>query len=413
MTVAYVVSRFPVLTETFVLHEIEALRALGWRIELFAIRRERALVTHAGARGMESRVYFANAPLALAANARLLAQRPRQWLELLRMTVGGTRCSPSVLARTLLVLPVAVGWAEQMRRLGVRHVHAHFGSYPAYAALVAAQLQGIGFSFTVHAHDLFADNIMLAQKGRLAEFVVTVSEFNRQLLAPLLGPDDAGRVRVIHCGVDTRAFQFRRCQSNAPQHALLCVAALREYKGLHHLVEACRLLQTSAPDQHFVCRIVGDGPQRSALESQIRLAGLGGSVQLVGARTETEIRRLLAMSDTFVLPSVVARNGYMDAIPVALMEAMASGIPVIASRLSGIPELVHDGETGLLVPPGDPPAIHNAVLRCWHDPTSSLERAVRGRALVEREFNLMTNASHLAAAFAQTLTPAPAQSSVG
>jgi glycosyltransferase involved in cell wall biosynthesis len=400
---AYVVSRFPLLTETFVLDEILTLSSLGWPVDLFAIRHEREPVVHARARQLEPSVHYANILSATAANTRLVMRRPKQWVRFLRRTVAGNACSLRFLARTLVVLPIAVSWAEQMRALGVRHVHAHFGSYPAFAALVAAELQGIGFSFTVHAHDLFADNVMLAEKVRCANFVVTISEFNSNLLRRLVGPEDARRVHVIHCGVDGRTFHFRPRRWWRGEHQLLCVAALREYKGLKHLIEACWLLRESTPDEQFICRIVGEGPQRAALEEQIHSRGLERSVQLLGARDQRAIRELLEQSDVFVLPSVVAYTGYMDGIPVALMEAMASGVPVVASQLSGIPELVRGGETGLLIPPGRADAIRDAILQCWREPTRTAERAARARLLVEREFDLRENTRKLAELFAQHL----------
>jgi len=405
---AYVVSRFPLLTETFVLNEVLALRALGWPVELFAIRHEHEAVVHAGARQLESSIHYASFPVTLAANIRLLTGHTGRWAHLLQMTVDGNACSRPFLAKTLLVLPVAIAWAEQMRALGIRHVHAHFGSYPAFAALVAAELQGIGFSFTVHAHDLFVDNVMLGEKIRRAQFVVAISEFNRERLGSLLRPDDPAHVRVIHCGVDIRAFRFRRCQIDGRrQHRLVSVAALREYKGLDNLIEACRLLRARSPEAPFVCRIVGEGPQRAALQKQIVASGLGDCVQLLGARSQQVIRELLVESDVFVLPSVVARSGYMDGIPVALMEAMASGVPVVASRLSGIPELVRDGDTGLLVPPGRADALVEAILRCWQQPALSLQRAANARRLVECEYDLRENARELAALFEENLATAP------
>jgi glycosyltransferase involved in cell wall biosynthesis len=148
---------------------------------------------------------------------------------------------------------------------------------------------------------------------------------------------------------------------------------------------------------------VGDGPERGALESLIAELNLEQCVRLMGACEEHVVKDFLADADTFVLPGVVARNGYMDGIPVALMEAMASGVPVIASRLSGIPELVRDGETGLLVPPNDAEAIRDAILCCWREPDAARRRAVRARALVEAEYNLETNTRALARAYEREL----------
>ena len=387
-TVAYVVSRFPLLTETFVLNEILALRAQGWSVELFAMRHERQTVAHAPARQLESSVRYASPHLALAADLRLVSKHPRVFADLVRTTVAGNVSSLRFLARTLLILPCAVAWAEQMRMLRVGHVHAHFGSYPAFVALIAAQLQGIGFSFTVHAHDLFADNVMLAEKVHRASFVVTISEFNRSRLAELVCPDDLQRVRVIHCGVDTKLFEFAARHAIGNRHVVLSVAALREYKGLDNLIEACRLLRMSTPGESFVCQIVGEGPRRAALEQQIRASGLQGYVRLLGALAQDRVRELLAHADTFVLPSVVARTRYMDGIPVALMEAMASGRAVVSTTTAGIPELVEDGVSGLLVPPGDAQALAAAMRTLLTDPARAEELGRNGRDKVRREFDL-------------------------
>jgi colanic acid/amylovoran biosynthesis glycosyltransferase len=402
-TLAYVVSGFPLTTETFILREVVELTRLGWPIEVFSIRHPREPVVHAEARRLEPRVHYPDWGSVLAGNRGLLVRRPQIWARLLAATIGGTACSPAFLARSLIVFPIAVGWARQMRRLGVRHIHAHFGTYPALAALVAAQTQGIGFSFTVHAHDLFADNLMLAEKVRRARFVVTISEFNRERLCALAGSAAANRVHVVRCGVHVGTYRFTPRRAGSGQRCLLSVAALREYKGLDYLIRACALLRAAAPQEPFVCRIVGDGPERGALERLIRELRLVDCVQLVGAREQHVVTNLLAEADTFVLPSVVARNGYMDGIPVALMEAMASGVPVIASRLSGIPELVRDRVTGLLVPPRDPEAIRDAILCCWRQPEAALQRAVRARALIEREYNLETNTRALARAYEHVL----------
>jgi glycosyltransferase involved in cell wall biosynthesis len=292
-----------------------------------------------------------------------------------------------------------------MQRLGVRHIHAHFGSYPALAALLAAETLGMGFSFTVHAHDLFADNVMLAEKVIRSRFVITISEFNRQRLSALVDSDTANRVHVLRCGVNVGTYAFRARRPGSGRRSLLSVAALREYKGLAYLIRACHLLRTVAPDESFVCRIVGDGPERRALQRLICELRLEDCVQLLGACDEGVVKHLLSEADTFVLPSVVARNGYMDGIPVALMEAMASGVPVIASRLSGIPELVRDRDTGLLVSPNEAEAIRDAILCCWRHPEAADQRAVRARALVEGEYNLETNTRELARAYERVVAP--------
>jgi len=381
------VSRFPVLTETFVLQEISTLQSMGWPVEIFALYRERPAVVQPGARQILPGVHYPTL-------AGVSLPRPG----LLRATIRAHARSPRVLAKALLVAPIAAGWAQQMRALGVEHIHAHFGSYPALAALLAARLLGIGFSFTVHAHDLFADNAMLAEKVRRARFVVTISRYNLERLRGLVG--EVGNVHVVHCGVDGNDFSFQPpVDRTCGPRTVVCVAALREYKGLEFLVQACCLLRDQAPAERFVCFIVGEGPARASLDRLIRTERLEQRVVLLGARDHTAVRELLHAADTFVLPSVEARNKYMDGIPVALMEAMASGVPVIASRLSGIPELVRHGDTGLLVEPRRADQIRDALVACWRDEAASLVRAQRARALIERQYDLRTNTSALAALF--------------
>jgi colanic acid/amylovoran biosynthesis glycosyltransferase len=402
-TIAYVVSRFPLITETFILREVVELTRLGWPIEVFSIRHPRKAVVHAEARCLEPRIHYPGWQPGLAGNLRLLAGRPDVWLRMLATTISGTACSPAFLARSLVVFPIAIGWARQMQRLGVRHIHAHFGSHPALAALLAAEILDIGFSFTVHAHDLYADNVMLAEKVRRARFVVTISEFNRQRLCALVDSATADRVRVVRCGVNVGTFDLKPRQPMSSCRKLLSVAALREYKGLAYLIRACDLLRSTVPRESFICRIVGDGPERDRLEKLICELRLEDTVKLLGACEQRVVKGLLAEADTFVLPSVVARNGYMDGIPVALMEAMASGVPVIASHLSGIPELVRDGDTGLLVRPNEAEAIRDAILCCWRQPEAAIQRAARARVLVEREYNVETNTRELARVYERVL----------
>ena len=401
---AYIVSRFPILSETFILRELLTLEELGWPIDLFAIQHSRQAVRHPEAIALESRVRYA-APIAgrtLRASSRLLPHHRGVCARLFAQTVAGYASSPEFLAKALVVLPAAVEWADHMRAARVEHIHAHFGSFPALAALVASEILGIGFSFTVHAHDLFADNLMLAQKVLRARFVATISDYNRQRLRALAG-SAADRVVVVRCGVDVASYQPATRAGRRDTRLILAVAALREYKGLEHLVRACALIRESAPEERFVCHIVGDGPMRRPLEQLIRRLGLDRHVHLLGARDQHAVRETLPRADTFVLPSVVASNGYMDGIPVALMEAMASRVPVVASALSGIPELVRPDVTGLLVPPGDAGAIRDAVLECWRSPAAAQQRAARGRALVEREYDLRSNARQLAALFDSVL----------
>jgi glycosyltransferase involved in cell wall biosynthesis len=178
---------------------------------------------------------------------------------------------------------------------------------------------------------------------------------------------------------------------------LVCVGTLHEVKGQRFLVEACRLLADQGVDVE--CCLVGAGSDESALREQISALGLADRVHLKGELTRPQIAELLRTSDVLVTPSVPTRRGKREGIPIVLMEAMASGVPVVASRISGIPELVEDGVSGLLVPPGEPAALARALTRLHDDKDLRRQLALSGRAKVEREFDVERSAALLVERF--------------
>ncbi|HEX9050134.1 MAG TPA: glycosyltransferase, partial [Anaeromyxobacter sp.] len=365
--VAYVVSRFPAITETFVLEEIRDLRARGVEVEVFPLFGASGGEVHAAWRALAPHTHY-HAALSwelLAAQAHWARRRPgaylRAWWDALRATAP----SRKLLVRAPIVIAKAALVARRIEALGVRHVHAHFATHPALAAWVVHALAGTPYSFTAHAHDLYVDTAMLREKVAGARFVVTISEFNRAFLERLCGPDAARKLHVVRCGVDLSEFEPRaRRAPDVP--TFVCVASLRPYKGHAVLLDACRLLRDRGVRARVL--LVGDGELRRRLAARVASDGLAGTVELLGARPHEEIPALLAGATAMVLPSVRARDGQMEGIPVALMEAMAAGVPVIATRLSGIPELVEDGASGLLVPERDAAALAGAMARLAGDP---------------------------------------------
>lgn len=401
---AYVISRFPLLMETFILREILELERQGWDLDVFAIQRQRAAVRHPEASQIEAQIaYFGLASMDIArANARLLSQAPARYVGLFATALLGNRTSPEFAAKALALFPATMAITRQMRARGVRHIHAHYGSHPALAALLAADVLGASYSFTVHAHDLFVDTAMLTEKVRRARFVVAISDYNRRRLIELAGSQTAQKIHVVRCGVDTRLYQYRAWEPGQ-RLKIVTVASLQEYKGHAYLIRACGLLRAAAPDLDFSCDMVGEGKMRPRLEALIRELHLEDRVHLLGEKDQHTARKLMAEADLMVLPSIVARSGQMEGIPLALMEAMALGRPVVASDLSGIPELVRPGETGLLTPPANPAALRDAVLACWRDPDATQARARAARTLVEQEYDLQRNAALLGDHFGRVL----------
>jgi glycosyltransferase involved in cell wall biosynthesis len=393
--VAYVMSRFPKLTETFVLFEMLALSELGFEVEVFPLLRERERAVHAQARALVERAYYTPflSPAILAAQFHFLARSPRAYLATLFQVFLRTLPSPNFLAGAFVFFPKSVLFAREMQRRGVAHVHAHFANHPALAALIVHRLTGIPFSFTAHGSDLHVDQTALGWKIAESAFAVSVSEYNREFVRERAGSPAADKLIVIHCGVDLAQFE-RAAPGAGATFEILCVAALRTVKGHRHLIDACALL--SAAGVPFRCHLVGGGPLERELATTIERAGLGGRVLMHGPQPREAVLERMRSAHVLVQPSIVDRAGRREGIPVTLMEAMATGLPVVASRLSGIPELIEDGRSGLLVEAGDARALADALARLRAEPELCASLGREARARVEAAFDLRRNARSLA-----------------
>jgi glycosyltransferase involved in cell wall biosynthesis len=393
--VAYIMSRFPKITETFVLYEILALEAQGVPVEVFPLLREKSRVVHPEAAAVTARAHFH--PFVswriVRANLHYLRRRPADYVRVVAEVLRGTLGSVNFFAGALGVLPKSVRFAYEMQALGVTHVHAHFATHPAVAALIVHRLTGIPFSFTAHGSDLHVERRMLDRKVAAAAFVVAISQFNKEIMLLECGEEARDKIHVVHCGVDPQGFPRRTGAHMGGALRILCVAAFEEVKGHRTLIDACRQLRDRGV--RFVCDLVGAGPLRSEIETLIAAAHLDGLVRLHGAQPRQEVARLLAAADVFCLPSVPTAGGKREGIPVVLMEAMASELPVVSSRLSGIPELVADGISGWLIEPRDSTGLADALAKLGADPALRLRMGRAGRGIVEEHFHLQTNARML------------------
>jgi colanic acid/amylovoran biosynthesis glycosyltransferase len=407
LTVAYVMSRFPKLTETFILDEILALEELGIRVELFPLLRQREPVVHPEAEALAARAHyepFLSLPI-LASQLHYLVRRPRAYFGALLALAIRTLGSRNYFVGGLAVFPKVVHAARRLEAKGVDHVHCHFANHPAAAGFVIHRLTGIPFSFTAHGSDLHRDRHMLRDKVAEAAVVVTISDYNRRLILDESGEEFADKVVVVRCGVDTQMFRPSPPRRLPPAEGLrlVCIASFDEVKGQRYLVEACRLLLDSGIDVE--CRLVGDGPTRADVGRCVSRLGLDGRVRFEGRKTRREVADVLADANVAVCPSVWTALGDREGIPVALMEAMASGVPVVASDISGIPELVEHERTGLLVPPGDVRALAEALRRVHSEPGLMSRLATAGRARALREHDVRTNALVLARRLVGERTP--------
>lgn len=392
--VAVVVSRFPLVTETFILREIIEMERQGQPVRLVPLIRETPVVAHREAQPWVARSLYVPfwSHAVAAANLRMLCRRPRRYLGALARVLVGSLPSPNFLVRSLALFPKSVCLAERLEREGIRHVHAHFATHPATTAWIVSMMTGAGFSVTVHAHDIFVRRTLLRPKLRAASFIRTISRFNRDFLVCRY-PEVARKTVVIHVGLDPAQYDGSRHETTdgstneeVSGRRIISVASLRPYKGLSVLIDACRILRGRAVE--FTCDIVGEGPLRAMLTEQIRRAGLEESVALIGAKPQHEVAAILRGATLLVQPSIVAPDGQMEGIPVAIMEGMATSLPVVASSLSGIPEAVIDGETGRLVEPGNADALASAIEAVLRDPPACRRMGREGRRMVEREFRI-------------------------
>jgi colanic acid/amylovoran biosynthesis glycosyltransferase len=396
--IAYVVSRFPAITETFILDEVRDLRARGVEIEVLPLFGKRGGEVHAGWPELAPCTHYHRTVSWEMAAAQLhwLRRKPGTLLRTWGAALLLSAPSPKLFVRTPLVLLKAALVARRVEAMGVHHVHAHWATHPTLAAWAVRALTGTAYSFTAHAHDLYVDRAMLREKAEAARFVVTISEFNRRLLFDECGAAISPKVHVIRYGVDLGAFVPRTRPADSIA-TFVCVAGLRTYKGHGVLLDAVRILRARGSRLRVV--LVGDGELRGALEARIAREGLADVVSLRGALPHEEIPVVLAGATAMVLPSITAPDGQMEGIPNALIEAMAAGVPVISTRLSGIPELVRDGENGLLVPERDATALAAAMERLGADPTLAAQLAAEGRQTVRAQYDRARNGAALAQLF--------------
>lgn len=400
---AYIVSRFPKISETFILREMIAVEQDQWEVSLYPLILEKSAIVHADAKPWLSRLrYFPWLSLdVLATNLLQFLKTPRIYLLLWITVFRENLVSFKFLLRALLIFPKAVKIAADMSNNDISHVHAHYATHPALVAWIVHKLTGISYSVTVHAHDIFVDRSMLNLKLRDARFIAAISEFNREFLVEHLGEWVREKIHIVHCGIQPELYNDLLNIKEHQRFDIVSIGSLQPYKGMQHLVNACALLRDRGIPVH--CQIVGDGEERLSLEKLIAQADLSQTVELLGAMDQVSVASVLRSARVYAQPSVITPAGKMEGIPVAIMEAFAAGLPVVASRISGIPELVIQDKTGYLVPPADAQKLADALEDIYLNPTKARLFAITGREKVLAEFELGANVQKLSLLFKQAL----------
>lgn len=433
---------FPVFHQTFVLWEVMGLKRNGVAPEIYSLKRPGDAQQPEGAE-IAKEVRYVPSVLSgavLGANWRLLRSDPRRYLSLYRAVFVAWRTGTSVplrpagweqvriapydrirgwfnghpllyLAKSLFLVPVGVYLAQRLKAEGITHLHVHWASYPATVAYVVHLISGLPFSISAHAYDIYLIARMLPAKIAACRFLVTCAHTNADFLRRVANAELPYRIdeKVIvnYHGVDVGRFapSGTAAAEGGPLKIVSC-GQLERYKGMHTLIDACARLKADGIE--LECKIIGEGPRRRELQAQIDGLGLTECITLLGRRPHREIAELLDAADVFALASELGGRR-RDVIANVIVEAMAAGLPVVATRIPGADELVEEGVSGYLVRPNRAEAVAEGLRKLAHDPVARRRLGDAARRRVVKDFDSHKNVKELAA----LLTNAAAGAGVG
>lgn len=385
--IGYVLKMYPRLSETFILNEILALEAQGADLDIVSLRapvdgrfhenlaRVEAPLTYLPVAGRTSQLWDTLRRAAAVLPGPLEAQLP----EVLREDPGDAA--------------QALELACHVTERRIDHLHAHFGSVATAVARLAARLAGVSYSFTAHAKDIFHDEVdrtEMHRRLRDAAAVVTISDYNAAYLRRSYGTDPERVVRIYN-GLDLSAYAFTPYGRRPP--VVAGVGRLVEKKGFRHLVDAVARLRKDGGEVEL--ELVGAGPEETSLRGLVGDLGLDDAVRFHGPLSQSRTRDVVRGAAVLAAPCVVGVDGNRDGLPTVLLEGLAVGTPVVATPVTGIPEAVVDGRTGLLVPEGDAAALADALGRLLGDPGLGKTLARNGRQHVEAIFDIAGNTRDL------------------
>ncbi len=397
--IAYFINCFPSFIEAMIYREVMSLRSRGCELTVFSIRRPQPTDVPDEARSVATGTRYI-LPVRwwrlllshLHAIARFPLKYPRTFVEV----VGGTHERFRDRLRTVCHFVEGVAVIPEVERLGIEHVHAHWAVGGATCAMVVSRLLGLPFTFTAHAYDIWLDRLLLPEKIRAAETVITCTDYNRRHLIEAYGGSPE-KIRVVYHGLDLTRFQRRtRIANRRPR--ILSVGRLVEQKGYEDLIRVCADLASAGID--FDCEIVGEGPLREKLARLITTLQVGDVVRLTGRIVGDAILDCYGRADVFALFCVEASDGDRDGIPNTMIEAMAMELPVASTRYTGVPELVVEDETGFLSDCGDRNAMGESLRRLLSDPDLRASMGRAGRARVLEHFATAVSLAKLEAVFA-------------
>jgi glycosyltransferase involved in cell wall biosynthesis len=396
---AYLLSQYPTIGHTYLLRELRGVRSLGWDIPTVSIRPpDRGPDTMLGhERDEAARTFYvlrAGGRRFLLDHLRAFFTRPARYLSALTFAIRIGRFHPKETLYSLAYFAEAVVAGAWMLRRGATHFHSHFSTT---AGLLITKLFPLSMSMTIHGPEEFVDpaGALLPEKIRASAFICAISYFAQSQMMQLVPHELWDRFEITPLGIDPSEYEPAPFRESPKPFEVCCVGRLTPFKAQHILIESVHRLIKEGRNVRL--RLVGDGPDRAGLEARIAALGLRSCIFVEGWKNQSEVRELYRRADAFALASSA------EGVPVVLMEAMAMQIPCVATRITGIPELIRDGVDGLLVTPSDPDELAAAIARLMDDVVLRQNLAQAGRIRVQEKYNLHTNVAKLAAVFERRL----------
>jgi len=382
MNIGYILGMFPKISETFILNEIVELIRMGHKVHIFSIHRPQKSIVHP-----EVNEYH------LLGKTSYSPSYFKLGVELLKFdSLLFYKNRKKIIINKFYCIAIARYFSKIIKKLNLNVLHAHYAVDTAYTAMLISKLTGIPFTFTGHALDIFVNPDIRALKERMenASAVITISHYNKNYLHNLTKVDKDKIFIVRACPNIER---YKTIKRDEDPSTILTVGRLVEKKGIKYGILAIKELVKEYPNIRY--NIVGSGPLKNELQDLIRKLALGKKIRLLGNLDYCSLTEKLSKATVFILPCVKAKNGDMDGIPVSLMEAMYLQIPVISTKISGIPELIETGREGILVEPKNIKQLSNAIKSLLEDKNLRIKMGRNGRRKIEAEFNIHKEVSKL------------------
>jgi glycosyltransferase involved in cell wall biosynthesis len=390
--IAYILGTYPLPTTTFIDREIAETLRRGVDLELVAVRKHPSFKKRPEIEQLENRIhYILPVPWLkfVYTNLFLLITNFRTYKDTFQFFLGHK--DPNLSRhKALMHFFEGVRAVQILRKKKIDHVHAHFADRASSLAMIVSAFLDIPYSLTAHAADIYVSPVMLKEKIGGAKFVTTCTGYNKKHLESITPK----RIELVYHGIDFgHIFAGKEAECHNGKQLILSVGQLKKKKGFEHLIRACSLIRAKRDD--FLCDIVGEGPERGKLERLIKELHLDDTVKLLGHLPNEKVMQKYVDASLFVLACVIDPNGDRDGIPNVLLEAMAHKVPVVSTKLSGIPEVVQDGVNGTLVDAGDAAGLSRAIEKLLNDNTLEKTYGANGYRLVREQFDIRQNIQKL------------------